>query len=52
MELQHSALAGTAAGELWDNFDGTTLGLGVATIPDAIKSHGGGNNVSITLLQQ
>jgi outer membrane protein OmpU len=39
-----SALVGSAAGGLWDNFDGATKGLGVATIPDAIKSSGGGNN--------
>ena len=39
-----SALVGTAAGGLWDNFDGKTKGLGVATIPDHIISSGGGNN--------
>ena len=38
------ALVGSAAGGLWDNFDGATKGLGVATIPDAIKSSGGGDN--------
>ena len=39
-----SALVGSAAGGMWDNFDGTTKVLGSATIPDAIKSSGGGNN--------
>ncbi|MBD1154766.1 porin [Pelagibacterales bacterium SAG-MED21] len=40
-----SALAGTAAGGLWDNFDGKSFGLGTAgTISDALTSHGGGNN--------
>ena len=39
-----SALVGSAAGGMWDNFDGATKGLGTATIPDAIKSSGGGNN--------
>jgi len=39
-----SALVGTAAGGLWDNFDGKTKKLGVGTIPDAIASSGGGNN--------
>ena len=39
-----SALVGTAAGAMWDNFDGQTKTLGVTTIPDAIKSSGGGNN--------
>jgi outer membrane protein OmpU len=39
-----SALVGSAAGGLWDNFDGATKTLGVATIPDAIASSGGGNN--------
>jgi outer membrane protein OmpU len=39
-----SALVGSAAGGLWDNFDGVTKGLGTGTIPDAIKSSGGGNN--------
>ena len=39
-----SALVGSAAGGLWDNFDGVTKKLGVGTIPDAIKSSGGGNN--------
>ena len=39
-----SALVGSAAGGMWDNFDGATKGLGVATIPDAIKSSGGGDN--------
>ena len=39
-----SAMVGSAAGGLWDNFDGATKGLGVATIPDAIKSSGGGDN--------
>jgi outer membrane protein OmpU len=40
-----SALAGTAAGGLWDNFDGESFGLGTSgTIADALTSHGGGNN--------
>ncbi len=39
-----SALVGSAAGGLWDNFDGATKKLGTATIPDAIVSSGGGNN--------
>jgi hypothetical protein len=39
-----SALVGSAAGGMWDNFDGKTKVLGSATIPDAIKSSGGGNN--------
>ena len=40
-----SALAGTAAGAMWDNFDGKAFGLASAsTLPDAISSNGGGNN--------
>ena len=39
-----SAMAGTAAGGIWDNFDGTAKKLGAATIADAISSNGGGNN--------
>ena len=40
-----SALAGTAAGAMWDNFDGKSFGLGTSgTIADALTSHGGGNN--------
>ena len=40
-----SALAGTAAGAMWDNFDGKEFGLASAsTLPDAISSNGGGNN--------
>ena len=39
-----SAIAGTAAGAIWDNFDGTAKKLGNATIADALGSHGGGNN--------
>tara|TARA_B100000900_G_C20573740_1_gene714437 strand:+ start:922 stop:1911 length:990 start_codon:yes stop_codon:yes gene_type:complete len=39
-----SALVGTAAGGMWDNFDGTAKKLGAATIADAVTSKGGGNN--------
>ena len=40
-----SALAGTAAGAMWDNFDGKDFTLGTSgTISDALTSHGGGNN--------
>jgi len=39
-----SAMAGTAAGGIWDNFDQKSTGLGSAAIADAIVSHGGGNN--------
>ena len=39
-----SAMAGTAAGSIWDNFDGKTKKIGAATIADAISSNGGGNN--------
>ena len=39
-----SANAGSAAGALWDNFDGTAKKIGAATIDDAMTSKGGGNN--------
>ena len=39
-----SAMAGTAAGGIWDNFDGATKSIGAATIADAVSSNGGGNN--------
>jgi outer membrane protein OmpU len=38
-----SAMAGTAAGAMWDNFDGKVFGL-LAAIPDHISSNGGGDN--------
>ena len=39
-----SAMAGTAAGSIWDNFDGTAKKIGAATVSDALVSNGGGNN--------
>jgi outer membrane protein OmpU len=39
-----SAMAGSAAGGMWDNFDGKAKGLGSATVADALVSNGGGNN--------
>ena len=39
-----SAMAGTAAGSIWDNFDGKAKKLGEATVSDALVSNGGGNN--------
>ena len=39
-----AAIAGTAAGAMWDNFDGVAKKLGNATVADALGSHGGGNN--------
>jgi len=39
-----SAMAGTAAGSIWDNFDGKSKLIGEATVSDALVSNGGGNN--------
>ena len=39
------AMVGSASGAMWDYFDGQTKEIGTATIPDAISSSGGGENM-------